>query len=378
MRLYRRAILAVVSVALIVPVIEGCATLGPSIPPAGGESVAPPLSSPSAQPTPTVSTVPVSQRSLQATLGIQMYWNDWGPVAQTQADLNRIYNYIVGLGANTVGINFFFFTNGVYPTTVYGTAGMTPSPATIGMAIAEARKHGLRVLVRPLLNENNIIDARGDWRGSIQPPSLSEWFASYYDFLKPYFSVAQANGATSFDIGTELDSLAPYESDWSSFEAAAQQIFHGELQYAVNYGRWAEDPSYEPVPYAGVDAYPGFFLPADATVGALTDAWAGWLLHQPENVLAHTVLQEVGIAAAAGAYSAPYRPAAAGTPLDIGVQQNWFAAACAAAKLEHLTGIYFYDVNSGDDPANAAGYAPGSFIGRGDSVIRGCFSSGWS
>ncbi len=75
------------------------------------------------------------------------------------ADANRIFNYVVGLGANSVGINFFFYTDGVYPTRVYGVRGGTPSPATIGMVIASARRHGLRVLDPPLFwNEKNIVD----------------------------------------------------------------------------------------------------------------------------------------------------------------------------------------------------------------------------
>ena len=143
--------------------------------------------------------------------------------ASIAVDANRIFNYVVGLGANSVGINFFFFTNGVYPTRVYGVRRRTPSPATIGEIVADARRHGLRVLIRPLLNEDNIVDARGDWRGSIQPPSVRAWFESYFHFLRPYFVAAQRNGATGFNVGSELDSLAPDEAEWTSFEASGRE-----------------------------------------------------------------------------------------------------------------------------------------------------------
>jgi hypothetical protein len=327
-----------------------------------------------------VTVVSPARRALGATLGIQVYWNSAGTIAGQEADANRIFNYVVSLGANSVGINFFFYTDGVTPTSVYGMPGTTPSPATIAMVASIARKHGLRVLIRPLLNEANLIDSAGDWRGSIRPPSADGWFASYWAFLKPYLAAARQAKATAFDIGAELDSLAPDSYNWTAFKAAAAQVFPGTLEYAVNYGRWQEVPSYEPVPDAAVDAYPELGLGDNATVAELTSAWVRWLRTQPEPVLRGTVLQEVAIAAVAGAYAEPAKTYPAGTPLDIGVQRKWFAAACAAAKRAGLAGLYFYDVNSTDRPndnAATAAYSPGSFIDRSAGQIRACFASGW-
>jgi hypothetical protein len=377
----QRCLLLVLAVALGCTLCA-CGGLGasPGVPPgeswttaAGGDPSAAPHPSPTGPP---VYKVSAARQALTATLGIQVFWSP-DTAASVAVDANRIFNYIVGLGANSVGINFFFFTNGAHPTTVYGLRRRTPSPAIIGEIIADARAHGLRVLVRPLLNEDNIIDANGDWRGSIAPPSVSAWFASYFHFLRPYFVAAQRNGATSFNVGSELDSLAPDQAEWTSFETKAARFFSGQLDYAVNYGRWQEDPPYEPVPDAAVDAYPQLGVGDHATVGRLTAAWVQWLRHQPGSVLQKTVLQEVGIAAAAGTYTEPARVAPAGTPLDIPVQVKWFEAACAAARRTGMAGIYFYDVNGTDQPSDASGYPPGSFIGRGDSAIKACFSSNW-
>jgi Glycoside Hydrolase Family 113 len=327
-----------------------------------------------------VSKVPAQRGKLEATLGIQVYWNSTGSQANMEADANRIFNYIVGLGANSIAINFFFFTNGEYPTYVYGIRGTTPSPAIMAMVVKNARAHGLRVLVRPLLNEKNIQIISGNWRGSIEPQSVSSWFQSYYRFLKPYFIAAQVSGANSFNIGAELDSLAPDEPDWTALKAAAAKLFKGQLVYAVNYGRWQENPPYEPVPDAAVDAYPILGLGDSATVAELTAAWVSWLHNEPESVLRRTVLQEVGIAAVSGAYAKPALAVPSGTPLNAAIQRKWFASACAAAKETHMAGIYFYAVNSTDHPSDraAASYAPGSFIDRSDGIIKACFASGWS
>jgi Glycoside Hydrolase Family 113 len=371
--------------------LYGCAGVGagPAIPPGNDWTTAATSvqgtaravgSRPAAAAVP-VSKVPAQRRMLKATLGIQVYWNSAGSQADMAADANRIFNYVVQLGANSVAINFFFFTDGEYPTHVYGVPGTTPSPAIMAMVVRNAREHGLRVLLRPLLNEKNIQIIRAAWRGSIEPHSVSSWFRSYYRFLKPYFIAAQVSGANGFNIGAELDSLAPDEPHWTALKAAAAKLFKGKLVYAVNYGRWQEDPPYEPVPDAAVDAYPLLGLGDSATVTEITDAWVSWLHHEPESVLRRTVLQEVGIAAASGAYAEPALVAARGTPLDVAIQRKWFAAACAAARETRMAGIYFYAVNSTDHPSDraaAASYAPGSFIDRSDGVIKACFASGWS
>jgi len=358
----------------------GCAGLsaGPAVP-VGNDWTTPP---PMIDGTP-VSEVAAPSARLTADLGIQVYWNTADATrARQQDEGTQIFNYVVGLGANSVGIDFPFFTDGEYPTRVYGVPGSTPSPAIIAMLVANGRAHGLRVLVRPLLDDGNIMAVNGDWRGSIRPRSVSSWFRSYLGFLTPYLRAAQAGGATAFGIDTELDSLAGQAGDWARVRSAAATLFTGQLVSAVNYGLWQQDKPGEPVPDAALDAYPPLGAASGATVPTLTAAWVSWLRrHRPAQALEKTVLQEVGISAVAGAYAAPAITAPDGTPLDVTVQRDWFAAACAAAKTTRLAGLYFFDVNSSDnplDPVAAARYAPGSFIDRGDDVIKACFGSGWS
>lgn len=378
---------ALAAAVLMGAALCGCSgvALGPDVPPAADWTT---TQSASAAPTATHSAsvipkVTASKRALKATLGIQVFWNSSGSAAHQEADVDRILNYIVGLGANSVAFNFWFFTNGEYPTRVYEVPGQAPTPAEIAMAVKAAHERGLRVLIRPLLNEANISVIRNDWRGTIQPRSLTTWFASYYAFLKPYLQAAQSSKAEAFSIGTELDSLAPDKQHWTIFKKTVAQIFHGQLSYADNWTRWQGNPSYEPVsdPIA-VDAYPQLPVSKDATLSELKSAWLNWLHRQPEAALRKTVLQEVGISAVAGAYTHPaFVKYPSGTPLDLSVQRNWFAASCSAAKEAHVAGIYFYAVNTTDQPSKpaiTAHYASSEFINRSDSVIKTCFASGWS
>jgi hypothetical protein len=329
-----------------------------------------------------VDQVPARTSELRSALGIQVYWNSTGTRTKLQNQATRIFNYIVSLGANSTAINFPFYTNGEYPSRVYSDAGETPSPAAVAMVVANAREHGLRVLVRPVLNDDNIKVVSNDWRGSIEPRSVGGWFKSYSSFLRPYLAAAQAGKATSFSIDTELDSLAADKQDWAALQGTAAKLFTGDIVYTENYGLWQRAQTDLPVEDAAVDAYPVLGLTAGATVTQLTSAWVSWLrTHRTESTLQKTVLQEVGIAAVADAYAGPALTPPSGTPLDVPVQQKWFAAACAAAKQTRVAGLYFFDVNSTDNPSDSAAtasYAPGSFIDRSDDVIKACFASGWS
>jgi len=106
---------------------------------------------------------------MKAQLGVQVYWHTSGSAEDVRTAADRVLNYIVGLGANSVGLTFPIYTDGVHPTRVYTVSGSTPDPASLGIVITEAAARGLRITLRPLIDEANIKDAQGDWRGTIQP-----------------------------------------------------------------------------------------------------------------------------------------------------------------------------------------------------------------
>jgi hypothetical protein len=325
----------------------------------------------------SVTKVSASTRALTQQLGIQLYWHTSGTTVQVESAATKVLDYIVGLGANSVSLTFPIYINGPRPTEVYGVSGSTPSPATLDLVIKAAQARGLRVMLRPLIDETNLL-SKGDWRGTIEPPSVSGWFDSYQQFLKPYLQLAQQDSVNYFDIGVELDSLVDYSSAWANLDEYAAGIYHGEIDYADNWSDWQEGEAYAPAAHMGVDAYPEIDLPNDAPVSELTTAWEDFLEHRSSSVLQNTVIQEVGIAAGSGAYQHPAAFADVGSTLIPSIQINWFAAACDAAKSLGLPGIYYWDVDSYADPAQGATSDKGAFIGVGDQAIKACFANGWN
>lgn len=390
-----RAVVASVAAVLLVTATAGCARMAPALPagtdaivaaPQSGDPAHPqlvpeaqapvPSASASSSPPPLIQVSTVARR-IPANLGVNLYWHTIGSPAVVDSTANRLLDYVVGLGANSVAIVFPFFTDGMHPTRVYGTYDNTPTPAVLGRVIAAAKARGLRVMVRPLLDEANLVTSDG-WRGNIAPPSVDAWFTSYRTFLDPYFEVAETQHAEEFVVGTELDAFIDSSTQWSQVVADGEARFTGQITYASNWASWARAHVPAPITDVGVDAYPPVHLSDSATVGQLSAAWTAWFKNRPNAVLARTVIQELGIPAQSGAYQKPNAWGSATTAIKPQIQANWFAAACQSAHALHMRGLYFWMLDSNADPANASKYPSGSFIGRGDSAIETCFAQTWS
>ena len=381
--------------------LSGCARLAPSIPAGGPQGAAAPGASAAKTTAPgggtgsstqqgapkpgapaTASSLPPKQisaaaKATSAQLGVQIYWHNIDDPATARTYADRLLDYIVGLGANSVTISFPIYVDGVRPTKAYTTPGTTPSPATLGIVLAAASARGLRTTIRPLVDEANILDSAGDWRGSIEPVDTSAFFASYQSVLNPYLDQARASHAATFVVGAELDSLVHDTSMWTALTAASSKRFTGQLAYADNWGLWVTGRPAIPNAATGVDAYPQLKVGDNASVSELTSAWTTWLKHRSASTLSKTVLQEVGISATDGAYAEPVKWEVAGQTIDPKIQINWFTAACGAARSLHLNGIYFWDLDAYADPSHADPNGPGSFVDRGDQAIKSCFATGW-
>jgi len=365
-----RQAVRLLGVALVTGLLASCSQLGPSVP--GQVRVdAPASASPTAGP-----PVLAAAKANSAQLGVQIFWHDVNDAWSVQNNAGRLLDYTVSLGANSVGISFPIYTDGVRPTRVYTKDGTTPTPESLQALIKAAKARGLRVLIRPLLDEKNIATAPGAWRGSIEPRNMAGWFDSYLAAITPFLSSSQAAGADTFVVGAELDSLVGQATQWTKVLTAAAGTFHGQLSYADNWGAWATGRPGVAGAVPGLDAYPQLHLGDSATVPALTDAWANWFKKRPAE-LTSTVVQEVGIAATPGAYKLPAGWASTGQRVDPQIQAKWFAAACGAVKALGMPGIYFWNLDAWAEPAKASTYEPGSFIGRGDAAIKECFASGW-
>jgi hypothetical protein len=306
-------------------------------------------------------------------LGVDLLWyEDWPPPSQTQiaqtahADLS----YLVGLNANSMSINFPFYTASATSSSVYA-GDRTPTPAQLAVVVEAARRMKLRVTIRPLMDESDL--GANNWRGTIAPRNVAAWFASYESFLRPYLVMANTHKVTTFIVGAELNSLSG-ASQWKHLLAQARKLFRGELAYSSNWDTFHDGGPNPPADSIGVDTYFPVSAGNHAPVRKLIADWNSWWNTLPSDVnQQETVIDEVGIAAVDGAYAAPYESGEPSQPLKLSIQSNWFRAACSVVKNRHLAGIYFWRLTFGGSLTVST--SPTSFVGRpAERVIRNCFA----
>lgn len=268
--------------------------------------------------------------------------------------------YITSLHANSVMISFPFFA--ARPSTVTARKS-TPTPAALGEIVTAAQRAHLFVLIRPLLDESSLGKSRVVWT----PPNMRTWFASYRKFLLPYAAMAQRLHVPEFAVGAEMSQFE-WAPRWNGLDRALARVYHGRLVYALNWttakrgvhggGRAATDT---------VDAY------APET-GNLTQGWEAYDRLLPPG----TVETEVSIDAIRGAYRAPAKWHWNASVIDQSVQVRWFTAACKAAQVTHLRGIYFWSIVLSTSPTRYPTIsAQGAWSGgRGATAVRACFTGG--
>ena len=68
--------------------------------------------------------------------------------------------------------------------------------------IKEAHRLGLRVFLFPIID---VEDRKvGEWRGTLKPPNLEEWFRRYDKFILHYAVLAAKHRVDLFSVGSEL------------------------------------------------------------------------------------------------------------------------------------------------------------------------------
>jgi hypothetical protein len=282
--------------------------------------------------------------------------------------------YIRQLHGNAAAISFPFYMEGSSSSTV-GAGRTTPTPRQLAQVAEIVSNYGLRVTIRPLLDDEAFQPA--GWRGTINPADRDLWFASYGSFLDPYLRMADGSGLAQVDIGVELSSVAEDER-WSQLISSARAVYRGLIGFSNNWDVFAHGLLGPPsIDVRGLDAY----FPVDAGDSATTDvlaaAWIDWLDATRKYAdLSNIVLAEVGIAAQCGAFSKPNDWGDNSKPVDASVQQRWFAAAWRAMRHYRMAGIFYWmlDLNNPPGLCDPATDVPLSIVGRGDQAIAACFA----
>jgi hypothetical protein len=159
----------------------------------------------------------------------------------------------------------------------------------------------------PLNGSYNNDEFRNNYNpGAAGSAGANAFFASYQTMIVAQAKLAQANGATLFCIGTELDQITgpAYKTYWTDMISAVRAVFTGKLTYSA---LWDDNQSYwryqgtglvagtgdittqisfwKQLDYVGIDEYAPISDLKNPTVSQLVAGWTA----APTDALAATV-----------------------------------------------------------------------------------------
>ncbi len=154
---------------------------------------------------------------------------DWGTNAYAGPAFGKLVKKLKARGVDTVTLLV------VWEQDNQNSITMTPDSATVStthLVFAIDRVHAahLRVILKPYIDLRD-----GRWRGTITPNSVSQWFANYDAFILRYARLAQQEDVEGFVVGTEMQSMQRYASDWRALIRQVRQVFRtGFVTYQAN------------------------------------------------------------------------------------------------------------------------------------------------
>jgi hypothetical protein len=380
----RLRVLAVLIAGTLV-MLAGCSS--PSVIPAESPDAGTQPADPEPEATPTAEAEPEPEpppavaperrwEAGQPHAGIQVYTHTAEGGRPADEYSTEVLDYVVELGANGVGLTFPLYTDGVRATSV-SSGQETPPPQVLATIVAAAHERGLRVMLRPVIDEENLAETPGEWRGTLRPPDLDAWFASYEDALMPFLEMAAESEVEEFVLAAELTSLQRHEERWAALADAAREVFPATLSYTFNWD--GTDTELLPEDSLGIDLYYVVDAADDASPEEISAGLVAAMNRLPESMRERMVAQEVGIPGQAGMYRNPWYWGSDDPERYVPeIQSTWFAGACQAVQESGLQGVYFWMLDSSEDPSTVDPdeSRTASFVGRaGEDAIRDCFES---
>jgi hypothetical protein len=227
---------------------------------------------------------------------------------------------------------------------------LTPTDESLLHAITVAHALGMRVALKPHIDLRD-----GRFRGDLKPASTERWFDAYRTMLDHYALLAATARAEMLVVGTELDSMTHYESEWRSLIATARGAYGGPLTFAANWIDGAEAIRFwNALDYVGVDFYMPLGTPLHASAAQLARAWRSRryvqrLQRLHDRYHRSVIFTEIGFASRG-------RPQHWATPTTTPADQAaaYQATYAVWAQVPWFRGLYWWDWRAGNRTDNGA------------------------
>lgn len=182
-------------------------------------------------------------------------YTPWGSDVAGSASSRASIRSMEDASVNTVALNTFHFlrdANDVSAITLDDTAEGLDKYSTDDAGLVEGmryiRSRGMAIFFKPNLDLRS-----GEWRATI--PASPAFFAIYKEWIVGRAALAEAEGASIFSIGTEMNGAQTDEGAWRDIIAAVRREFTGTLVYSANHDAYRDVKFWDALDMIGIDAY---------------------------------------------------------------------------------------------------------------------------
>ena len=200
--------------------------------------------------------------------------------------------------------------------------------------VAEARKRGFKILVKPHVWSRQFYDGSNRWRGSIAMPDAAtwaQWFQNYTAFIEREARIAAEVGAAMFSVGLEyVEATKGHGDDWRAVVQRVRAVYPGLLTYAADGNHEARHVEFwDALDVIGIDAY---FDVGRPTLPGGADLRLGWLPHVTwmkalsEKHGKPIVFTEAGYPSVPEATRKPWKWPSGDEPIDTAIQAQAYDA----------------------------------------------------
>lgn len=147
---------------------------------------------------------------------------------------------------------------------IAATSSQGPELSHVAAGVARAKSLGMRVTVNPFIEPVNFTEWRGFYNPAPGSAESNTFWSDYQQYLVDTAVMAEASGADSMTVGTELRALVRNSGNnarWDSVISAVDSAFSGSLGYAANWDNYNhanaaaaiwDNPA---IDFIGIDSY---------------------------------------------------------------------------------------------------------------------------
>ncbi len=250
-------------------------------------------------------------------------------------------------GSEWIALSFYTYQAHVYATDIPFDYGHTMTDRDIEHAVRQAKRLGLKVCLKPVVNSKD-----GIWRAHIgfppeeaSKPYWDAWFRSYRNFLCHYAELAEELGCEMLCVGCEMVRTEPMTDYWRPLIAEVREIYKGLLVYNANHGTEEGVEWFDAVDVIGTSAYYPVASKAGESADAMLKKWQPVkkkMARLHEKFGKPILFMEIGCRSAAGCAAMPWDYTHLELPASEDEQANFYASALRAFWEEPWFGGFFW------------------------------------